>query len=56
MTDEVTTSPASEVCELVDKWFAETMPNSPASASVACWNHLMAAKEDLKQRLTKEIA
>lgn len=42
--------------QVVDEWFFEAIPNSPVSQSVGAWNHLMAAKEVLKQRLDKEFA
>lgn len=42
--------------EVVDQWFSEFIPNSPVSATVASWNHVYAAKEELKRRLAKETA
>lgn len=46
----------SKLDAVVDVWFRELIPNSPASATVAAWNHLIAAKEELKRRLAKETA
>lgn len=39
---------------IVDEWWREVIPSSPASATVESWNYLLAAKEDLKRRLEKE--
>ncbi len=48
-------SPIARTDAIVDAWFNDTMRDSPASRSTEVWNHIHAAKEDLKRRLAQEI-
>lgn len=40
----------------VDGWFNEKICNSPVSRDTEVYNHIAAAKEDLKKRLQQELS
>ncbi len=42
---------ASEVEALIERWFVETMHNSPVSRASEIFNHVRASVDTLKQRL-----
>ena len=53
-TDDDTPLPSSAVRaieQLIERWWAEHFPGSPVSQVTQAWNHVFAAKEDLKRRL-----
>lgn len=45
------TPPAVDTDLLVERWFMEHFPNSPASRDTRVWNQLVRAKDELKRRL-----
>ncbi len=40
---------------IVDEWFLDWIYGSAAARDTAIFNHIFAAKEDLKRRLAKEM-
>lgn len=53
-TIDKTPPPAVDTDAVVEQWFRDFIPNSPASRTVECYNHLYRAKEVLKARLKGE--
>ncbi len=56
---EQTVDPAADnpsaLCRIVDEWFLDWIYGSSAARDTAIFNHIFAAKEDLKRRLAKEM-
>lgn len=44
----------SRLNDVIDAWFNDHFPNSPVAQNTTAWNLTVAAREDLKQRLSKE--
>lgn len=45
-----------KIDKTVDAWFNEKICNSPVSRDTEAYNHIAAAKEDLKKRLQTELS
>ena len=48
-TEAAPPSPSFE--ELVERWWEDHFPGSPVAQVTQVWNHVFAAKEELKRRL-----
>lgn len=48
-------SAPSRVAQVIDRWVADCIHNSPVSYATDAYNHLTKALVELKQRITKEI-
>ena len=46
----------SETEQLVERWFFESFHGSPAARATEVWNHVHAAKDELKRRLLAFLA
>lgn len=46
---------AARVAATIDRWFDDHFPGSPVATVTEHFNHVFAAKEDLKRRFMKEI-
>lgn len=55
ITDMPTAAEPSRADRVVEDWFLENIHNSPVSRNTEAFNHLRAALDDLKRRLSKEI-
>ena len=53
--DSAVTMPAAapDLEALIERWWADHFPGSPAAQVTPAWNHAFAAKEELKRRLAE---
>lgn len=43
--------PAIDIAAAIEAWWNDHFPGSPVAQVTACWNHAVAAKDELKRRL-----
>lgn len=55
-TSDPGTSWLTELDALVERWFFEAFHGSPVARSTETWNHVHAAKDELKRRLAAFLA